>query len=163
MDNDFNKKLKQVADMLGGNEKAAENLSGLLSLLAGNSDKKQASPASPTGEKTGDINAAKDAAPPASDKNTQNGRNAPSSFPPPTHSKATEEENRDTLQENIEMMRTVRAVMDTMQNMNDPRINLLTAIRPFLNSDRQKKVKNCIKLFQMTQLTKIMTDYENTI
>ena len=61
------------------------------------------------------------------------------------------------------MLRTVKTIMDTMQNMNDPRINLLTAIRPFLSSNRQKKLGNCIRLFQMTQLTRLITESENTM
>ena len=46
MNDDFNKKLKQITDMLGGNEKASENLSRLLSMLAdsGNKDQSTATP-----------------------------------------------------------------------------------------------------------------------
>jgi len=53
--------------------------------------------------------------------------------------------------------------MDAMRNINDPRINLLTAIKPFLSSGRQKKLSNCIRLFQVTQITKLMSDPEKTI
>jgi hypothetical protein len=50
--------------------------------------------------------------------------------------------------------------MDVMRSINDPRINLLTAISPFLNNSRQKKIGNCVKLFQMTQVTRMMTEME---
>ncbi|NLL06981.1 MAG: hypothetical protein GX270_14625 [Clostridiaceae bacterium] len=72
-------------------------------------------------------------------------------------------ENSDTknsLDDNVEMMRKVKTIMDGMRSINDPRINLLTAISPFLNNSRQKKIGNCVKLFQMTQVTRMMTEME---
>jgi hypothetical protein len=65
---------------------------------------------------------------------------------------------RSEIDENMEMLRKVRRVMDRLNTNNDPRVNLLTAIKPFLNSNRQKKLGNCIKMIQMSSLTKIMDD-----
>ena len=53
--------------------------------------------------------------------------------------------------------------MNDAKTLDDPRINLLTAIKPFLNSNRQKKVGDCIKLFQMFHLTNMMTDIEKSM
>lgn len=147
MNDDFNKKLKQITEMLGGNEKASENLAGLLSLLADSSGKAQSTASSADTE--------------AQKVKTESDTDTTESVP---KFKAIDEETgRNKFQDNAEMMRTVRVIMDRMQNMNDPRINLLTAIRPFLNNNRQNKLGNCIRLFQMTQLTKLMADTENTM
>lgn len=153
MNDDFNKKLKQITEMLGGNEKASENLSSLLSLLTNSNGKDQSTTASSNTEpqkvKT--------------ESNLKTEANVGTVDSSPKLKIKDEEISKNNFQDSAEMLRTVKTVMDTMQNMNDPRINLLTAIRPFLSSNRQKKVGNCIRLFQMTQLTKFMTDSENTI
>ena len=60
-------------------------------------------------------------------------------------------------------MRKVKSIINDANNLNDPRINLLTAIKPFLNNNRQKKVGDCIKLFQMFHLTNMMTDIEKSM
>ncbi|HPD01675.1 MAG TPA: hypothetical protein PLA01_10055 [Acetivibrio sp.] len=147
MNDDFNKKLKQITEMLGGNEKASENLAGLLSLLADSGSKPQSTAAS-ADTKVQKVKA---------ESNTDSTESVPKL------KVKDEETGRNNFQDNAEMMRTVKVIMDRMQNMNDPRINLLTAIRPFLNNNRQKKLGNCIRLFQMTQLTKFMADSENTM
>lgn len=44
---------------------------------------------------------------------------------------------------------------------SDPRINLLQAIKPFMNSKRQKKIGSCIQLLQVASLSRILNDHEN--
>lgn len=56
--------------------------------------------------------------------------------------------------------RKVKKVLDKINTGSDPRINLLHAIRPFMNSRRQKKLGNCIQLLQMTSLTRLFNDHE---
>lgn len=83
--------------------------------------------------------------------------------PPPQQDnkrKSEEPPIQNNMDDNLEMMRKIKTIMDNMRNINDPRINLLTAISPFLNNSRQKKISNCIKLFQMTQVTRMMTEME---
>lgn len=43
---------------------------------------------------------------------------------------------------------------------NDPRINLLHAIKPFMNAKRQKKIGNCIQLLQLVGISKLMNGQE---
>lgn len=62
--------------------------------------------------------------------------------------------------DNVELLSKVQSIMEGIRSINDPRVNLLTAISPFLNNTRQKKIGNCIKMFQMTQITKMMADLE---
>jgi hypothetical protein len=54
----------------------------------------------------------------------------------------------------------LKKAINSLGNLNDPRINLLNAIRPFLNSRRQKKINNCIQLLQITSLTRLMNEQE---
>lgn len=64
---------------------------------------------------------------------------------------------------NTELVRKVNSIINDANSLNDPRINLLTAIKPFLNSSRQKKVGDCIKLFQMFHLSNVMSDIEKSM
>lgn len=65
---------------------------------------------------------------------------------------------KSELEENVEMMRRIKKVMDHVNHNSDPRVNLLNAIRPFLNNSRQKKVNNCIKLLQMASLSRVLDE-----
>lgn len=132
-DEELNAKIKQIAQMLGQeNVKVPDNLGNIISMLANSSSKE----------------------PPPQRSEEQ---------PPPQNDdkpKKEEAPGQNNIDDNVEMMRKVKTIMESMRNMNDPRINLLTAIRPFLNTSRQKKISNCIKLFQMTQVTRMIAEME---
>jgi hypothetical protein len=115
------------------NENISESLINILSLLA-NSSKKETPPEEPQKENSSQSNQNKQ-----KDKSDEDFRN------------------------NVELMRKVKSIINDANNLNDPRINLLTAIKPFLNNNRQKKVGDCIKLFQMFHLTNMMTDIEKSM
>lgn len=68
--------------------------------------------------------------------------------PPTKEVKAT----RSELEENLELVSKMKRVMDRLNTKSDPRVNLLTAIKPFLNNTRQKRLNDCIKLLQVTSL-----------
>jgi len=153
MSDDLNNKLKQLADMLNGNEKMSENLSSLISMLAKSSGNDK--PAQTSSEEKSPKEE------PSMKIKAQDSIKA-ENLPWQSDTKENER-NIDELQDNAEMMRRIKDVMDAMRNINDPRINLLTAIKPFLSSGRQKKLSNCIRLFQVTQITKLMSDPEKTI
>lgn len=67
---------------------------------------------------------------------------------------------RNETDESLDMVRKVKYVMDRLNSNTNPRINLLKAIRPFLNQSRQKKVHNCIKFLHLSSLTRLMDDQE---
>lgn len=62
------------------------------------------------------------------------------------------------LEDNMEMLRKVKTIMDRLNTGNDPRINLLSAIKPFLNNNRQKKLSNCISLLKVSSLAKLVEE-----
>lgn len=132
-DDELNMKFKQIAQMLGKeNVNVPDNLGNILSMLANSSSKEQ-TPQKPE-EQT----------------------------PIQPQNRVINEDSKakNNLEDNMEMMRKVKTIMDSMRSVNDPRVNLLTAISPFLNNSRQKKIGNCVKLFQMTQVTRMMTEME---
>ncbi len=59
-----------------------------------------------------------------------------------------------------DMVRKIRTVLDRVNTRNDPRVNLLTAIRPYMNNSRQKKLDNCIKILQVSTLARLMDDVD---
>ena len=59
-----------------------------------------------------------------------------------------------------EMLNTARKTMDRLNTGSDPRINLLHAIKPFMNSKRQKKIGNCIQLLQVASLSRLLNEHE---
>jgi hypothetical protein len=80
-----------------------------------------------------------------------------------TSEKATYKEERsekNEVDDNTELVRKAKKVVDKISNNNDPRINLLTALRPFLSNKRQQKIGNCIKILHMSRLTNLMDDHD---
>lgn len=132
MSDDLNKKIKQLTDILG-QDSLPDNLKGLLSLLGSSSGKQESSP---------DAEAAQHTLPAKREE----------------RSSKEERSGKSDLEDNIEMIRKVKTVMDKMNSNHDPRVSLLTAIKPFLNNKRQKKLNDCIKLLQMASLTKFLDD-----
>jgi hypothetical protein len=130
MSDDLNKKIKQITDLLG-QESVPDNLKGLLNLLASSGGKEDSAPTRVNSEKDEDAHPLK-----------ENSR------------------SRNEIEENIDMVRKIKKVMDRVNSNNDPRVNLLTAVRPFLSSSRQKKLNNCIKLLHMTSMTRFLEDFD---
>ena len=73
-----------------------------------------------------------------------------------------EKVNRSEIEENIEMVRKVTKIMDRLKNNSDPRINLLTAVRPFLSNRRQQKINDCIKILQLTSITRLLDENDKS-
>ena len=69
-----------------------------------------------------------------------------------------EKPSRSETDDNVEMVRKVKKVLENLNTASDPRVNLLTAIQPFLGSKRQQKLNNCIKILQMSSLSRLMDD-----
>lgn len=69
-------------------------------------------------------------------------------------------ESKNELAENVDMIRKVTDVMSKLNSINDPRINLLQAIKPFLNNRRQSKLNNCVNILRMSSLVKLIEENE---
>lgn len=147
MSDNFNNNLKQLGDILG-NENISENLVNILSMLA-NSTKKEKPP-----ENTQNRDSSQDS------QDNQYRQNRDSSQ---NRHNTQKDGLKEEIYNNVELMRKVKNIMNDAKTLDDPRINLLTAIRPFLNNNRQKKVGDCIKLFQIVHVSDMMTDFEKSM
>ena len=70
---------------------------------------------------------------------------------------------KSELEENLKMMNTVKNVMDRLNSHTDPRINLLSALKPFMGSARQKKIGNCINVLRISSLARLIDENGNGI
>ncbi len=66
--------------------------------------------------------------------------------------------SKGDLDENLEMVRRIKTVMDKLHSSSDPRINLLTAIKPFLSNKRQKRLGDCIKIINVSSMARLLDD-----
>lgn len=75
-------------------------------------------------------------------------------------SNTDEETAKEETDEANDLTRKVKKAMNTL-SPNDPKINLLNALNPYLNKHRQKKLKKCIKLIQMGSLARLFEDSDD--
>jgi len=152
MSNDLGKKVQQIAQMLD-QEDMPDNMKELVALLASSlgknsKEKEKEGDISPNVSEGGDVsqqehNEGDISAQNDSQDNTGNDKSlGPESSVNP------------------EMINTALRAMDRIKSANDPRVNLLQAIKPFMNARRQKKIGNCIQLLQLTSISKILNDHE---
>ncbi|KNY27117.1 hypothetical protein [Pseudobacteroides cellulosolvens] len=73
-----------------------------------------------------------------------------------------ESRSHSEMEENMEMLSRAKKIFDKINTKDDPRINLLYSMKPFLNNNRQKKLGTCIKLLQMYNLSKLMDDTDKS-
>lgn len=66
--------------------------------------------------------------------------------------------NRVEQDDTVNMIRKVKKVMDGISHGNDPRVNLLNALKPYLSKNRQSKLNSCVKLLSVTSLSKLIDD-----
>jgi len=73
---------------------------------------------------------------------------------------ANVESSRVDTDEVTDMTRKMKKAMNVLNPPNDPKMNLLNAINPYLNKNRQRKLQTCIKLIKMGSLTKLFDESE---
>lgn len=85
------------------------------------------------------------------------GKNTPSAPETPPETEAVNI-NNDASNMNGEASRKVRKILSALNSAGDSRVNLLAAVKPFLNNTRQKTVNNCIKILQLAKLASILDE-----
>lgn len=83
-----------------------------------------------------------------------------SSEEPTQKSRANENANNDNPDDFADMARKMKKAVGMLNTGSDPRVNLLNAIRPYLNKNRQRKLQTCIKLMRIGSLTQLLDDSE---
>lgn len=70
--------------------------------------------------------------------------------------------NDDELDNNIAMLSKIGTLMSRMKNYKDPRVNLLTSIKPFLNKRRKTKLNSCINFLRLYPIIQnLLEDNDN--
>ncbi len=139
MSDDLGKKVQQIAHMLGQDD-VPDNVKELVALIA-SSLKGDSSPergSSPEGD---------------------------SPLPPlpqrlPSQSKSDTEMPGNSPTLSNEVLDTAKNALRHINSANDPRINLLNAIKPFMNNKRQRKIGSCIQLLQIAGLSRMLNEKE---
>lgn len=64
--------------------------------------------------------------------------------------------------DNMAMLNRMRTVYDKVSaNAEDPRLNLLMALKPYLNQKRMKNLDNAMKILSFSRLSNIMNEMES--
>lgn len=131
MSDELDKKIQQIAELLG-QDNVPDNLKELVALFASSLGTKK------DGEESLRSPEAKPAEKPAATDHAEQSSNL-----------------------DPDMLDKARKAIERLAPGSDPRINLLQAIKPFMNSNRQKKIGSCIQLLQVAGLSRLMNEQEN--
>lgn len=75
--------------------------------------------------------------------------------------KDKDSENNNTsfeMDDSFLMMQKVKKMLDKKKDVDDPRINLLNAIKPYLKHSRQQQIDNYTKILNVTMFSQILKD-----
>ncbi len=140
MSDDLNKKVQQIAQMLGKDD-VPDNVKELVAMIA----------ASLKGDSPPDGDGPDGDSP---------GRDSPLPQKLPVQDCPEAENSGSTTALNDEAIDSAKNVLRQINSVNDPRINLLNAIKPFMNSKRQRKISSCIQLLQIAGLSRMLNEKE---
>lgn len=145
MSDDLGKKIEQIAELLG-QDKVPDNVKELVAMLATSMASK------------GDSSEKSAALPPADERDTgaQPERTAAAGADPRTRTEGADAPGSS------DIMSAAKKALARINTGNDPRINLLQAIKPFMSNKRQKKIVNCIQLLQVAGLSRMLNENDNS-
>lgn len=133
MSEDLSKKLEAIADILN-KDGVSENIANILSsLLASGGASDSASSSS-------------------------SGGSAPKAAPQANDSPSSPQSKPQNAQDTFEMFRKLSKLIDKTIPANDPRINLLNSLKPFVSNKRQQKINNCINILRMSSITRLLEE-----
>jgi hypothetical protein len=154
MSEDMGDKIKQIADMLGQNSNTniPDNVKGLLSMLMSGNESKEENSSDEASQKE----ESEDKSSRSSSSHKSNTKDEASESKH-TNKSGTNDTNSD---DTAEMARKIKRAANMLNTANDPKINLLNALRPYLNKTRQRKLQTCMKLIKMGSLSKLFDESE---
>jgi hypothetical protein len=148
MSDDLNKKVQQIAQLLG-HDNVPDNVRELVSLLSSSLEKIDG--------RDGDSSPKVDSSAASAASMQFDSSKEPVAEQPSTAQPVFE----DPTAANRDVLDSARKALNRLNTSNDPRINLLNAIKPFMNTRRQKKIGNCIQLLQIASLSRLLNEQEN--
>lgn len=60
--------------------------------------------------------------------------------------------------DDAEMTRRISQIASKMNSRSDPKINLLYALKPYMNATRAQHIDKAIKMLKLTQMTELFKD-----
>jgi hypothetical protein len=138
MSDDMDKKIKQIAEMLGQNQNVniPDNVKGMLNMLMSSNGSKSDEPQSGEHHSSEDSTSSRH------------------------HSSGEDKKDMNDMGDAADLTRKMKKAMDMINTSSDPRMNLLNALRPYLNHERQKKLQKAVKFMRLGSLTKLLDDSE---
>lgn len=133
MSEDLSKKLETLAEVLnkdGVSDNIMNILSSLLSSGAGSESNSNSSANSPAAKAAAQIN----------------------------DSSSSAQSKSQSSQDTFDMIRKISKLIDKTLPVNDPRINLLNSLKPFVSNKRQQKINNCINILRMSSITRLLEE-----
>ena len=135
MSSDMNKAMDQLKEMLG-NENMVDNLQTLLgTMLTKNNGPTNTSDQSETEPM----------------RPTQPSHDVPNYAPP---------SSRINLEEQMDIVMKIKKMYDRINSVDDPRINLLNALKPYLNEKRLARLDSAIKVINISKISTIVNDID---
>lgn len=148
MSDNLNKKVQQIAQLLG-HDNVPDNVKELVSLLSASLENNGDASSKDEGDASSEAASFTASTQPDSIKHSSD-EQAP----------ALQSSSEDPQSINRDVLATARNALSKLNSSNDPRINLLNAIKPFMNNRRQKKIGNCIQLLQIASLSRLLNEQE---
>lgn len=136
MADEINDKMEQFKELLN-NENMAENIKMLMNMLSSNNQKPNVENQKTPQHDEKSPTAAKEM-PAVSNKNS----------------------NISMDMEKMETMMKIKKVYDRINDTNDPGVNLLMALKPFLNEKRKAKLDNAVKLVGFSKIPSIIRELD---
>ena len=72
----------------------------------------------------------------------------------------TPDESAPKNPQNTEALSRIQNALGEISGGNDPRINLLSALKPYMNSTRGEYVDRAIKIMKLTKMTSVFKDLD---
>ncbi len=143
MADDFNNKMEQVLKILQ-NEQMMNNLKGVLSSMTPENDN-NITPTQNTS--TGEQPPA-----PSFTQNNYEPKTVPVQEPTSNNTQSTQASNQG------DVFITMQKILERISNPDDPGVNLLMALKPYLNDKRKSNIDSAVKLLGLTKITSVMSE-----
>lgn len=158
MDDDMNKKIRQIMEMLSQNGSGDGLKSIIEAVSSATSDKTGPQPGTSIPPPPG-VNAG--SSPAQSTSYSAQDAAFPQDSPgdSPLSAQPASSGHNNTGYESDDMMRKMRKLIDMAGPKDDPRSTLLMALRPYMNNKRQKRLSGYMKMMQLTRMLSMMDEF----
>ncbi|MGE4282773.1 MAG: hypothetical protein AB7G87_03550 [Clostridia bacterium] len=137
MSDDFNNKAEQFKDLLD-NEKMADTIKMLMTMLGNNQNNNKNNS--------------------AQFNNEEHGEKTP--VPIKEMSPINASSSRIPMDDTMDTIIKIKKMVDKVNSTADPRVNLLLALKPYLNNNRQTKLDTAIKVVNLTKLSSVINEID---